>query len=727
MALISELRKRSWLVLVFIALALIGFLFMDAFNSNSGILQNRQEDMAAIDGVTITPAQLDARYSEVLIQYLTQNGQILGYLQGEVTIDNQTEFQLREQAWNDLLQNRLLEREMAALGIQVTEQEKTDLIFGANPHPYIKNYYAGLSQDGVFDPALFNQYVNNIKDPQIQQENPQAVQAYYDFLMRQSLAIREYTHNKYINLIAKADYTPQWRVDNDYNLKNRRVNFDFVDIPYTSLPDTAVEVTDAELKSYYNENKNKYKQDIATCIIDYIVFSFTPTAKDSADLMAKLNEDIEKLATAKNDSAFIAVRSEDPQRITRAYQNRDYYLNLDLDTAIVDQFFAAEIGDLVGPYEKKDYYTATLIRDKRSMPDSADVRHILISNQIRSMDSARILADSVLNAIRGGADFTALAVQYSEDPGSSQEGGELGWSTPQTDYVKPFKDFIFTTGTAGVPDIIETAYGFHIIEIKELRGRSNYVLTYNLSRFIDASSETADSIDRVANEFFNTYNSTDSMAAGATKNGYVRRTSSPFSSNQFEIPGIPDSRNIITWAFASNKGEMNYFNTYSDRIIIAGLTSKRDKGVADFEDVKEQIRAEVIRRKKGELLATRLADAAAGGRDLNAIATSVNSSVKTSTNASLGTPYAPGIGLEQDVVGEVMALGLNEQSEVIIGNRGVYLCKIIAINEPEADADKEMNRTQLSYGYRNKYSRQAIIEGLIRKADVEDNRFLYGY
>ena len=727
MALISELRKRSWLVLVFIALALIGFLFMDAFNSSSGVIGNQRDAFAEIDGSEVTPAQLDARYSEVLIQYLTQSGQILDYLQGNVTIDNQTEFQLREQAWNELLQSNLISREMSALGLQVTDQEKTDLIFGNNPHPYIKNYYAGLSQTGVFDPALFNQYVNNIKDPQIQQENPQAVQAYYDFLMRQSLAIREYSYNKYINMIAKADYIPEWRVNFDYEQKNRRVNFDFVDLAYTTLPDSSVTVTDADLKAFYNEHKNKYYQDDASCIIDYIVFQFKPTSADSAALLAKLNEDIATMKTSRNDSAYIAVRSEDPQRITRAYQNKNYYLESGLDSALVDEFFAADVNQVVGPYEKPNYYTATIIKDKRLMPDSADVRHILISNQIRTMDSAKILADSILNAIKGGADFTTLAQQYSEDPGSSAQGGELGWSTPQTDYVKAFKDFIFTTGQTNVPDIIETAYGYHIIEIKELRGRSDYILAYNLSRFIDASSETADSIDREANEFFNTYNTVDSMTSGATQKGYVKRTSAPFTSSQFEIPGIPDSRNIITWAFASNRGEMNYFNTYSDRIVVAGLSSKRSSGIAEFEDVKEQIRVEVTRQKKGEMLATRMQDAAAGDRSLSDIASSVKSAVKTSTNASLGTPYAPGIGLEQDVVGQVMALDVDQQTEVIAGNRGVYFCKVLAVNMPEEAGDLEMNRTQLSYGYRNKYSQAEIINSLINKADVEDNRFIYGY
>jgi peptidyl-prolyl cis-trans isomerase D len=727
MALISELRKRSWLVLVFIALALIGFLFMDAFNSNSGILQSRRDPFAQIDGQDISPAQLDARYSEVLIQYLTQSGQILGYLQGEVTIDNQTEFQLKEQAWNDVVQSTLMERERTALGLQVTDQEKTDLIFGSNPHPYIKNYYAGLSQNGVFDPALFNQYVNNIKDPQVQQSNPQAVQAYYDFLMRQSLAIREYTYNKYVTMISKADFVPEWRVKYDYTLKNRRANFDFVDIQFTTVADSTIEVTDSELKAYYNKHKNKFKQNESTRVLEYVVFPFTPTASDSAEIMGKLREDMAKLATAKSDSAFIAVRSEDPERITRAFQTRTYFYESGIDSSIVDSLFNAAAGSVVGPYEKPNFYTATLIKERVKMPDSADARHILVSNQIRSMDSARLLADSILTAIKGGADFTALAQQYSEDPGSASTGGELGWSTPQTDYVKPFKDFIFRNGQVGVPSLVGTAYGFHIIEIKELKGRSEYLLAYNLSRFIDASSATADSIDRIANEFFNTYTTLEDLAAGAAEKGYVVRTTPPFGLNQYDIPGLAESRNMITWAFGAATGEFNYFNTFSDRIIIAAVQSSRDKGIASLEDVEDQVRVEVIREKKGVMLAAKLEAAAAGGKDLNTIASSVQSAVKSSTNASLGTPYAPGIGLEPAVVGQVMATPQDGTTGVIAGNRAAYIARVTAITEPPADADLTQSRTQMTYGFRNKVNQQSILGNLTDKADIEDNRFQYGY
>lgn len=726
MALISELRKRSWIILVFIALALISFLLMDAFNSNSGVMQRNKNTFAEIEGTEITAAQLDAKYSEVLSQYLTQTQQLLNYQQGLFTLDNQTEFQLREQAWNDLVQENLMIRQLQDAGLQVTEQEKTDLIYGADPHPYIKNYYAGLSPNGIYDAAAFNQYVTFIQTPENQQNNPQAMQAYFDFLMRESLAIREYTNNKYISLFTKADYVPEWMVQRDYEVKNRRVNFEFVDVQYSTIVDSTIQVSDADLKAYYNENKNKFKQQEASRIVEYIVFPFIPTPKDSADILSKLTEDLANLATAKSDSAFIAVRSEDPERTTRAYNKRSYFYEAGLDSATVDSLFTKPVGSIVGPYIKGQYYTATVLKDRRSMVDSADVRHILIASQGGGADSAKTLADSILTAIRGGADFALLATQYSAD-GSGAQGGELGWITPQTDYVKPFKEYVFGPSQVKKPEIVETMFGYHIIEVKEVRGRNEYLLAYNLSRTIEASTATADSVDRLANEYYNSYDTPESFVAAAVEKGQQLRTTPPFYQNQYEIPGLPDSRGIITWAFGAEKGQFNYFNSFTDRIVVAYVKASRSEGIAELEEVEEQVKLEVIREKKGEQLSEKLEKALSGGKDLASAASSVNSSVKTSTNASLGTPYAPGIGLEPAVVGRVMATEQGKTTPVIAGNRGVYTAKIISITEAPKDADLTLNRNQLTYGYRNKISQQNVLRSMIDKAEIKDNRYMYGY
>lgn len=725
MAIISELRKRSWIILVFIAIALISFLLMDAFNSNTGMMGRNRTSFASINGEEITPEQFDVKFSEVFTQYLSQSGQLLNYQNGTFTLDKATEFQLREQAWQDLTQQKLMGATLASLGLQVTEQEKTNLIYGPDPHPYIKNYYVGLSQTGQYDPAAFNQYVTFIKDPANQQNNPQAVQAYFDFLMRENLAIKDYTNNKYISLFTKADYVPEWMVKRDYEVKNTRANFDYVDIAYSTIADSTIKVTDADLKAYFNKNKNKFKQADDTRIVEYVVWNFEPTTKDRANILNGLIALATEMQSAKNDSAFIAVRSEDPERISRAYYKKSDLLDSGIDSAIVDSIFSKPIGSLIGPYEQDAFFKYASIRDRRVLPDSVNARHILISFQTRDSVAAKTLSDSIMNALNSGGDFAALAAQYSEDGGSNTSGGDLGWSTPQTDYVKPFKDYLFSTGSVGKIGLVKTLYGYHIIEIKEQKARNEYVNTYYLSRIIEASTATADSIDREASAFFSDYDTPEKFEAGVTEKNLVKRSTPPLNKNQYEIAGLTDSRDIITWAFTAEKNQFNYFNSYADKIVVAYLKESRPKGIPAMEDVKQQVELETIREKKGELLKKQMEDAMAGNTDLASLAPKVNSTVKSSTNASLSTPFAPGIGLEPKVVGHVMALAADQTTSVIAGNRGVYIAKVTAITPAASTEDYTLNRNQLTYGLRNKMGQNNVLSNLTNKADIKDNRFMF--
>ncbi|HET8963034.1 MAG TPA: peptidylprolyl isomerase [Chitinophagales bacterium] len=725
MAIISELRKRSWIILVFIALALVSFLLMDAFNSNTGMLGNKRTAFASIDGADITPEQFDVKFSEIFTQYLSQSGQLLAYQNGQFNLDKETEFQLREQAWQDLTQQTLVNKQLEALGLQVTEQEKTNLIYGPDPHPYIKNYYIGLSNTGQYDPAAFNQYVTFVKDPQNQQDNPQAVQAYFDFLMRENLAIKDYINTKYSSLFTKADYVPEWMVKRDYEVKNRRANFDYVDIAFTTVADSTVQVSESEMKDYFNRHKNKFKQLDDSRIVEYLVWEFTPTESDRAAILANLNSLVADMQSAKNDSSFIALRSEDPERISRAYYKRaDFYAN-GMDSAIVDSIFSKPVGSLIGPYEQDDYFKYVSIRDRKIMPDSVSARHILLSLQTRDTATAKILADSILTALNEGADFASLAAKYSADQSSAAQGGDMGWSTPQTDYVKPLKNYLFSTGAIGKTEIVKTMFGYHVVEIMEMKERNEYVNVYYISRIIEASTATADSIDRLASEFFATYDTPEKFEQGVIEKKLLKRTTPPLSKNQYEIAGLPDSRDIITWSFNAEKNQFNYFSNSADRVVIAYLKDSRSKGIPEIEAVKQQVELETIREKKGEMLKKQMEDAMGGNTDLAALATKVNSSVKTSTNASLGSPFAPGIGLEPKVVGSVMATAANNTSGIIIGNRGVYIAKVTSVTEPAPTEDYTLNRNQMVYGMRNKLNQTNVLSNLTTKAKIVDNRFMF--
>jgi len=726
MGIITELRKRSWIVLVFIALALLSFLLMDAFNSNRSVLRNKKTQFASIDGKEITPAMYDQQYQDALLQYLTQTRNYTNAKYGKFQLEKDQEFQLHEQAWTNYLNEILINEQIEKIGITITQQEIDNLVYGPDPHPYIKNYYSALSPDGKFDPSALAAYYQQISNQEIWQQNPQAEEEYYNFVMREKLAKKDYIQTKYTALFTKADYVPQWMAKRDYETKNRRVTFDFTDIAYTTIPDSTVEVSDKEIHDYFERNKNKFKQKEESRIIDFITWNFIPTPGDSAAILEGLYSDIEKMKNAKSDSSYIALHSEDPSRISDIFVGRPELYAAGVDSSIVDSIFSKPAGSLVGPYFSEGYYKTASIRSRKNLPDSIDVRHILVSiNDTRDSVAAKKLADSLMTALQSGSNFDTLAMTYSDDTGSGADGGNLGWITPATNYVKPFKDYVFETGKVGENGLVKTQFGYHIINIKERKNPRDFVQVYYLSKLVEPSVATTDSVNTLASEFYETHNTPETFKQGADEKKLLIRTSQPLNKNQQELPGLSDTRSIITWSFGAEKGELNLFNNMVDKIVLAYLKEVKPEGIPDLEDVEEQVKIEAIREKKGVLLTQKMSDALAGGSDLQAVAQKVGSTVKNSPNASMGTPYAQGIGLEPKVVGTVMGTEQGKQTKIIQGNRGVYVALVTSATEPTPTEDYTLNQNQLKAGLRNKLGGQNVLMNLVDKARIVDNRFMF--
>ncbi|MBC8173908.1 MAG: peptidylprolyl isomerase [Chitinophagales bacterium] len=727
MSIITELRKRSWIVLVFIALALVSFLLMDAFNSNRSVLNNNKTEFASINGQEVTPLVYDQQYQDALLQYLTQTRNYTNAKYGQFQLDNAQEFQLHEQAWTTYLNETLINEQIEKIGITITQEEIDNLVYGADPHPYIKNYYSALSPDGRFDPSALANYYQQISNQEIWQQNPQAEEEYYNFVMREKLAKRDYIQSKYTALFTKADYVPVWMAKRDYEVKNRRATFDYTDIPYTTVPDSTVEISDKEMRDYFERNKNKFKQKEESRIIDFITWNFIPTATDSAAILASLYADIEKMKVAKSDSTYIALHSEDPSRISNVYTGRTELYDAGIDSSIVDSIFTKPVGSLIGPFFSSDgYYKAVSVRNRKNLPDSVDVRHILISmNETRDSVAAKNIADSLLTALTNGSSFDTLAMNYSDDTGSGADGGNLGWTTPATNFVKPFKDYVFETGKTGENGLVKTEFGYHIIQIKEKKNPKDFVQIYYLSKIIEPSTATTDSVNTMASEFYETYNTTETFKPGAEEKKLLIRTSQPLNKNQQELPGLPDTRGIITWSFGAEKDEFNLFNSMVDKVVLAYVKEIKPEGIPDLEDVEEQVKLEAIREKKGVMLAQKMEDALSGGADLQTIAQKVGSNVKNSPNASLATPYAQNLGLEPKVVGTVMGTEQGKQTKVIQGTRGVYVAVVAAITEPAPTEDYTLNLNQLKAGLRTRLGGQNVLTNLVDKAEIVDNRFMF--
>ncbi|MFI5171590.1 MAG: peptidylprolyl isomerase [Chitinophagales bacterium] len=724
--LISKIRKYSWVAVALISLCLIGFLVQDATNSNTGMFsKNKIPDYGNIAGKEITQQEFAERRGRSVLEYLTFNNQVIAYEQGQYQIDPKTQFEIGEQSWNDFVNEKIIEDQLEKLGLTITDDEFSNLIYGPDPHPAIKNYYMRYSQTGQYDPSILPEIVKQVSDPEVQKNDPQARQEYYQFIAREKYAKRDYMQNKYMSLFSKATYVPEWMAKHNYEVANTRANFAFVNLPYEQIADSTITVSESELKEYYNENKNKYKQTEGR-VLEYVTWEFLPTSADSANTLMLLNQSVEKMKAAKDDSIYMATRSEDEERFGRSNYSRSDLYAKGVDSSIVDSFFAKPVGSLVGPFFNAGYYKVAKIKKRENMPDSVDARHILIAvTQDRDSVTAKNLADSLYGLIKGGTDFAQLAVQYSDDQGSQTKGGELGWLTPAVDYVPQFQNYIFKTGKEGNIEIIKTDVGYHIIEIKEIKNNKDFVKVAYLSKKIVPGKETIDSLEKLSGRFYEKYQNPESFEQGVTENRMMKKVTQPLTKNLYEITGLPETREIVLWAFNAEKNEFKYFNM-SNRIVIAYVKDVKVNGIAELENVKEQVEIEVIKQKKAEILKKKFDDNMKGATDLLSVSRAMNIKIDSVPNATRANGYAQVIGLEPKVIGTVFGLGSGKMSKTIDGNRGVYITQSLEIIPAVETQDYTLNKNQLTYSLQNKFQGQGMLLELKEKAKVEDNRYFFG-
>lgn len=724
--LISKIRQYSWLAVGLIALCLVGFLVQDATNSNTSIFnRNKVPDFASIYGEEVTRDEFADRRGKSLLEYLTFNNQVLAFEQGQYQLDPQTEFQLGDEAWKEFVNERMIDKQFEEIGLAVTSEEFSSIIYGPNPHPAIKNYYIGLAQGGEYNAALLPGFVDDISNPENQQNNPQARQEYYQFICREQVAKRDYKQTKYMNLFNKAAYVPEWMAKRNYTLGNTRNSFRMVSIPYTTIADSTITVSDKELEAYYNKNKNKYKQTEGR-IIEYVSWEFAPTSADSAATHAALMEWVTKMKAAKNDSIFIASRSDDPDRYGNSNYSRTDLETQGIPANYIDSLFSKPAGSLVGPFQVAEYYKVAKLKSRSTMPDSVKARHILIAiNETRDSVAAKKIIDSIQGLLSAGGDFGKIAGEVSEDQSSATQGGDLGWSTPSVNFVPEFKDYIFKTGVVGKVGLVKTMFGYHLIEITEMKNRKEFVNLAYLSRKIEAGKETIEGIEKTATAFYTANQTPETFEQGVIDYKLFKRTSQPLTKSMYEVPGLPSSREMIGWAYDAELNDFKYFS-FADFVVVAYVKEIRVNGVAELEYVRDQVEMEVILEKKGEQLKQKFADALKSGGSLESVAASMNLRIDTVRNASMSSPSAAILGREPKVIGAVFAAEQGKLTGPIAGVRAVYLVQSFeSLPAPETQ-DYTLNKNQLTYSLQNKFQGQGMLNELKEKANVVDNRYIYG-
>lgn len=697
MATLEKLRTRAGVLLaIVIGIALFSFILGDFVNPSKSIFNQSQHELAKIDGKSI-PYQLYQGKVEETVE-------VRKMLSGETSIDEQTSEGIREQVWQQIVRENVMDDQYNDLGIAVHPDELFDMVQGRNIHPTIQQLF-GNPQTGEVNKAIIVQFLKRMEeDPSGRQK------AMWLYVENEIKTERLFT--KYANLIRKGLYATDLETQRSVDNRSNKVDFNYVVAPYSSIPDSTVKYSKSDVEDYYDSHKNDYEQK-ASRDIEYVVFPIRPSDEDiklAEEWINKLKGEFQNSADPKQ---YVTLNSDTP------FDGKNHN-NGQLPAEYNNWAFVAKVGDMVGPFNDGNSFKLVRLAAINNLPDSVKVRHILITpteKTATAVAKAKVTADSLFAVIKKGGDFAKLAKDFSKDPGSAQKGGDLGWFKEGA-MIKAFNDASFTT-KKGEYTVVETPYGFHILNVLERGKEVKKVQVAVLERKITASSKTIQNIFSEAAQFAGNNNTRKLFTSAAESKKLTKRIASNLLENDRRIAGLDNPRELIRWAFKAKKDNVSDVFELGDNFVVASLAEIREEGFAPISQVKDEIVIKVIKEKKGEILSQKLQSTIKNSQNIESIAQNIGSKVEQANGVSYSSFSLPNAGVEPTVVATAAYSSEGKIVGPIIGNAGVFALSVTAVNKEGGDLAGEKNRLSGAFGSRAYYD---AYEALKKNAGIKDER-----
>ncbi len=704
MGLFTFIKERlSYLVVGLITIAILAFIISDVVRNGTPFFRESQNQVGTISGEKVTYDEFNEKLRDKEEQFKAQYHQ--------ASLPEQTKHFVNEQAWNDLVSQRILDHQISKAGVLIepSSTELYEMTRGSNPDPQIKQAFTD-PQTGVFDRSKVEDYLKNIKQDQ-------KGDGYKKWERFEAELLRSHSTQKYLQLIKGGVYITKLEMMQSLNIPEKR-SVDYIVLDYNRLADDKVTVNDQDLKTYYDNHAYLYRMNEEQRSFEYVVFSAKPSIEDTA--FAK--KDIEKLAedfkVSKDDSLFVSINSD--TKVPLDFQKKAK-LPHNLDSA----FSNSSIGTVFGPYFENGAYKIAKLLAIKDLPDSVKSRHILLSDasqpggQPVNYPALMKKADSLKSVIVRGGSFASLAMQFSADKGSATKGGELGYSGMGA-LVKPFQDAIFY-GKKGEYKIVETQFGVHLIEILDQKNINKSYQIGIVDRPFHPSNKTLQDNYAKATLFFSGVSGQD-FTAFARKQGLFARTATDIKANDAQINNVDNSRKVITWAFGTKIGTVSEVFDLGESAVVAKLSGIKVKGTLPFETVKIQVQSAVIKEKKGLLLSQQLTEASRASSSISALATKFN--VLATSADSIGFSDVQGKNINDPTVfGAIFGAPLNAFSKPVVGSNGVYVLRVKASIPIQESGVKGF---PTSFGNlleaRANASINDAMEAMKKRADVTDNR-----
>ena len=583
MAIISTLRdKGGKFLLIVVGTTIALFVIQDILAPNSSIIGQNRNIVGSINGEEIDLVRFNAVYEELTYNFSLNNGR--SPTQQEVS-------ELRDQAWERLINDISYVEEFNKIGLTVTDKESVDMVQGNNIHPMIIQAFSDPST-GSFNKDNVIGYLQNLSNQPANQQ-----QAWFSFESNlKPMRLR----TKYDNLIAQSTYYNSLDAEAEYFNTSSQIDLAYFYIPFFAVSDTLFDVSTNEMRSYLNKNKSDYNQD-ETRSIDYAFFSVQPSAEDSTFFENEINDIRSNLMSSNiiDDSTYAVINSD-------SFNPYIKYNPDELPTDLVGK----DVGFITEPtYENGSISIKKLSKIDQDAQEKARAKHILLRFDDSNKSTVRTEANRILNLLRSGSDFEETARTYSQD-GSASNGGDLGWFTDGM-MVKPFQDAVFSRRRSGlIPRIIETDFGFHIINVTYPKTRTSYFVA-NISKDILPSDNTRNNIYRSAELFKLDIKSTEDVFSDYLKeNNIIGGNISDIDKNSTEVGTIPNARNVILWSYSDDRyvGEVSDVLETDEGYIVAQINEMKDEGTKKLDEVENSIKRRIIDEKKYEYLKEILVD-----------------------------------------------------------------------------------------------------------------------
>ena len=701
MAVLGNLRKNSFVLISVIGMALFAFVIAGVFDGKG---YSSQEPIGFVDDEEISIEEFRNQVDFLETSY---------NLSGMMAVNN---------VWDQTVRNSVLNKQFDLSGVS-SGRDHIEFIIAQNPK--FNSDPRFLNDAGIFEIEKFVDFIVELKTT--------SSQSYEQWQKQESVFESQSNEKIYFDLI-KAGINYSFKDgEYEYLLQNDRVDIEYVQIPYSSVPDSIIKLKNSEVEKFIKSNESDFKVE-ASRNIEYVLFEEKPSLEDENDTkkilqefliekteynnVSKLEETSPSLLTAKNLTEFINQYSE-------IKFDSIYLPKGSLPTNDANILFNLNKDQTYGPYLDGEYFKISRMLDRKT---GGNVRasHILISyegsqrasSQInRSKSEAKKEANRILKLVRKNPDsFSALAFEFSDGP-SKSSGGDLGFFQ-ENQMAKPFNDFVFSKREGSI-GLVETDFGFHVINVV---AKEDIVLLASVAIKNVPSDETSDKTFNMATKFEINLSKNNNLNTLAKENNYEIKIASGIKILDDNLPGLTNQRRLVQWLFTDEVKIDSYkrFDLSNGGYLIAQVKAIKQDGLSSVQDASFTAVPKVRNQKKAQLIIKQNKSF----QSLDELASANNSEIKKALALNQKNATISGAGREPLLVGYAFGLKINEISDFIIGENGVYKIKVLKNNKSSNLENYSSYTNQLLVPSRSNVLSN-VFQAAKESSEIIDNRSIY--